>query len=61
MRYFLFLEDLIWEDEVCDIVELVEKIDKGYRLFMEVLSLLFKFILGKRVEIKKKIEKEINI
>lgn len=51
---------MIWEDEACDTVESVEKTDKGYRLSMEVPSSLFKFILGKRAETKKKIEKETN-
>ena len=51
---------MIWEDEACDTVESVEKTDQGYRLSMEVPSSLFKFILGKRAETKKKIEKETN-
>lgn len=53
-------EDLIWEDEACDTVESVEKTEQGYRLSMEVPSSLFKFILGKRAETKKKIEKETS-
>ena len=59
-RYSWLSEDLIWEDEACDTVESVEKTDRGYRLSMEVPSSLFKFILGKRAETKKKIEKETN-
>lgn len=51
---------MIWEDEACDTVESVEKTDQGYRLSMEVPSSLFKFILGKRAETKRKIEKETN-
>ena len=49
---------MIWDDEACDTAESVEKTDQGYRLYMEVPSSLFKFILGKRAETKKKIEKE---
>lgn len=51
---------MIWEDEACDTVESVEKTEQGYRLSMEVPSSLFKFILGKRAETKKKIEKETS-
>jgi len=51
---------LIWEDEACDTAESVEKTEQGYRLCMEVPSSLFKFVLGKRAETKKRIEKETN-
>lgn len=50
--------EFIWEDEACDAVESVEKTEQGYKLSMEVPSSLFKFILGRRAETKKKIEKE---
>lgn len=49
---------MIWEDEACDTVESVEKTEQGYRLCMEVPSSLFKFIIGKKAETKRKIEKE---
>lgn len=49
---------MIWEDEACDTAESVEKTEQGYRLCMEVPSSLFKFIIGKRAETKRKIEKE---
>lgn len=51
-------EELTWEDEACDALGLVEKTGEGYRLCMEVPSLLYKFIIGKRGETKRKIEKE---
>lgn len=49
---------MIWEDEACDTVESVEKTEQGYRLCMEVPSSLFKFIIGKKAETKRKIGKE---
>lgn len=51
-------EELAWEDEACDAFSLVEKTEEGYRLGMQVPSLLYKFIIGKRGETKRKIEKE---
>lgn len=45
-----------WEDdEACDV-----RTEQGYRLSVEIPSSLFKFILGRRAETKKKIEKETN-
>ena len=50
-----------WEnDEACDVSESIEKTERGYRLSVEIPSPLFKFILGRRAETKKKIEKETN-
>ena len=37
---------------------MVEKTEQGYKLCMQVPSLLYKFIIGKKGETKKKIEKE---
>ena len=48
----------MWEDEACDAFGLVEKTEDGYRLSIEIPSLLYKFIIGKKGETKRKIEKE---
>lgn len=54
-------ERVDWEDdEACDVSESVERTEQGYRLSVEIPSSLFKFILGRRAETKKKIEKETN-
>lgn len=37
---------------------MVEKTEQGYKLCMQVPSPLYKFIIGKKGETKKKIEKE---
>ena len=57
-QHYSIAEELTWEDEACDALGLVEKTGEGYRLCMEVPSLLYKFIIGKRGETKRKIEKE---
>ncbi|KAK2573292.1 Activating signal cointegrator 1 complex subunit 1 [Acropora cervicornis] len=41
-----------------DAFGMVEKTEQGYKLCMQVPSLLYKFIIGKKGETKKKIEKE---
>ncbi|XP_068686940.1 activating signal cointegrator 1 complex subunit 1-like [Montipora foliosa] len=46
------------EDEACDAFGSIEKTEEGYQLCMQVPSLLYKFIIGKKGETKKKIEKE---
>ena len=46
------------EDEACDAFGSIEKTEEGYQLRMQVPSLLYKFIIGKKGETKKKIEKE---
>ena len=35
-----------------------EETDKGYKLSMEIPSLLYRFIIGKKGETKRKIEKD---
>ena len=54
----IIAEGFAWEDEACDAFGLVEKTAAGYRLCMEVPSLLFRFIIGKKGDTKRKIEKE---
>lgn len=51
-------EALAWDDEACDAFGLVEKTAAGYRLCMEVPSLLYRFIIGKKGDTKRKIEKQ---
>lgn len=46
------------DDEGSDAFGIVEKTEQGYKLCMQVPSLLYKFIIGKKGETKKKIEKE---
>ena len=59
LNILIFAEELTWEDEACDASGLqVEKTEEGYKLCMEIPSLLYRFIIGKRGETKRKIEKE---
>lgn len=56
--YYAIAEALAWDDEACDAFGLVEKTAAGYRLCMEVPSLLYRFIIGKKGDTKRKIEKQ---
>lgn len=52
-------EALNWEDEIYD-ESLVERTAHGFKTFVSVPSALVKFVIGKKWETKKKIEKETN-
>ena len=56
-HYKLGTED-IYADEVCDAFNNIEQTETGYRLAMDVPSVFFKYIIGKKGEAKKKIEME---
>ena len=57
-RYLSLAEEVMWDDEACDAFGLVEKTDEGYKLLMETPSSLYRFIIGKKGETKRKIEKD---
>ena len=56
--YLSLAEEVMWDDEACDAFGLVEKTDEGYKLSMEMPSSLHRFIIGRRGETKRKIEKD---
>jgi activating signal cointegrator complex subunit 1 len=51
----LFAEEMSYEDEMCDAIE---ETNGGFRAVMDVPSPLFKFIIGRKGETKRKIEME---
>ncbi|KAK6194383.1 hypothetical protein SNE40_000024 [Patella caerulea] len=47
-----------WNDEVCDPFTKLEETDSGYRVSLSIPSPYFKFIIGKKGEMKNRLEKE---
>ena len=56
--YLSLAEEVTWDDEACNAFGVVEKTDEGYKLSMEMPSSLHRFIIGRRGETKRKIEKD---
>ena len=50
----------MYEDEVCDVFTNIQETNRGYTLRMDVPSVLFSVIVGKKGETKKKIEEETS-
>lgn len=48
----------MYEDEACDAISEIEQTENGWRMAMAVPSALFKFIIGKKAETKKRLENE---
>ena len=60
---FLFIDFIPdtagWNDETCTLdIGLVEETEDGYKSKIEAPSVLFKFIIGKKGETKKRLENE---
>ncbi|XP_031565011.1 activating signal cointegrator 1 complex subunit 1-like isoform X2 [Actinia tenebrosa] len=49
-----------YEDETCDASDVVEETKSGFRTVMDTPSALFKFVIGRKAETKKKIEMETD-
>ena len=56
----LSTEAVNWEDESCEDGVLVKQTAHGFTTAVPVPSALFKFVIGRRGETKKKIEKETS-
>ena len=54
------MEEDVYEDEVCDVFTNIQETNRGYTLRMDVPSVLFSVIVGKKGETKKKIEEETS-
>ena len=56
--YLSLAEMVTSDDEACDALGLLEKTGKGFKLSMEIPSLLRRFIIGEKGEIVKKIRND---
>ncbi|XP_039628624.1 activating signal cointegrator 1 complex subunit 1 [Polypterus senegalus] len=54
---FSYSENSLCTDEPCDSLQ-IEQTDKGYRCAIDVPSVLYKYIIGKKGETKKRLETE---
>ena len=52
------VEDDIYEDEDCDACTYVEETGDGFRVTLDVPSVLFRYIIGKKGETRRRIEEE---
>ena len=52
----MFPEDDIYADELCDDDVNIEQTGNGYKVRMAVPSAYFKYIIGKKAEMKRKLE-----
>ncbi|XP_031570502.1 activating signal cointegrator 1 complex subunit 1-like [Actinia tenebrosa] len=53
-------DEMNYEDETCDASDVVEETKSGFRTVMDTPSALFKFVIGRKAETKKKIEMETD-
>jgi activating signal cointegrator complex subunit 1 len=60
--YFSFLDEFTGDfgycDEVCDLKTPIEETENGFQLKLDVPSVFFKHIIGKKAETKRRLETE---